>query len=352
MEPEVMIRQVEGLAGDLRTLTGRFERRVDDLMAPARWAEVRRVYLTGDGDSYHAARATEMAFESIGGADCAPMSALRFVRYGAEWMRPTGARDTLVIAISASGRTEQAVAALRAARRHGAPTVAVTGTPGSAVTRVADHTLLVDLPDPEPSPGIRTYQASVLGLLLIAIQLGEAHRADALRGELVALADPVRTTVQAIGQRCRQVADVIADAPVMVMTGSGPSFGTALFAAAKVIEASGVFAAGQDLEEWCHVERFAHPSDMPLFVIAPPGRSLDRAAGLAAQAHELGRRVIAVTHHEDTALTGHTDAVLPVHGRTREEFTPLLYHPFASHVAAHLARRLGRLPFQADLPRR
>ena len=76
------------------------------------------------------------------------------------------------------------------------------------------------------------------------------------------------------------LAEVIADAPVMIMVGSGPSYGTALFSAAKIIEASGVFAVGQDLEEWSHVERYAYPDDMPIFVIAPPGRSHRRDDGL------------------------------------------------------------------------
>ncbi len=42
--------------------------------------------------------------------------------------------------------------------------------------------------------------------------------------------------------------------------------------------------------------------------------------------------------------------VLPVHGEVREEFSPLLYHLFASYVAAHIAARLGRCPFQGDRP--
>jgi len=63
----------------------------------------------------------------------------------------------------------------------------------------------------------------------------------------------------------------------MVMVGSGPSYGTALFSAAKMIEAAGIFVLGQDVEEWWHVERFAYPIAMPVFVIAPPGRSYWRA---------------------------------------------------------------------------
>ena len=143
---------------------------------------------------------------------------------------------------------------------------------------------------------------------------------------------------------------MIAASPIGVMLGSGPSYGTALYSAAKLVEAAGVFVLGQDLEEWWHVERFAYPLDMPVFVIAPPGRSHWRAQSVAALARGLGRRVIAVTHTDDTEVTRHAHMVLPVQGEVREEFSPLLYHLFASYVAAHVAERLGRCPFQSDRP--
>jgi hypothetical protein len=39
-----------------------------------------------------------------------------------------------------------------------------------------------------------------------------------------------------------------------------------------------------------------------------------------------------------------------VQGEVREEFSPLLYHLFASYVASYLAARLGRSLFQGDRP--
>ncbi|GLZ15417.1 glucosamine-6-phosphate deaminase [Actinomadura sp. NBRC 104425] len=344
MEAEVMVRQVEALAEDIRASAGRFGERACGLLDPAQWAQVERVFLTGDGDSYHAACAAEMAFESIGGVACEPLSAMRFAHYAAEWMRPAAPGRVLVVAISASGGTQRVIEALHAARRYGALTVAVTGTPGSPVTQVADRTLLVDLPDGEPSPGIRTYQASLLGLLSIAPRLG--RDAGVAHEEPAVLADQVDATAKTLKEECRRVAGLVADAPAMVMLGSGPSYGTALFAAAKMVEGASVFAVGQDLEEWSHVERFAYPDDMPVFVIAPPGRSHDLAAGVAARARGLGRRVIAVTGRGDTAVARHALAALPVHGQVREEFSPLLYHLFAGYVACFVAQRLGRLPFQ------
>ena len=356
LKPEVMFGQVAGLADDLRQLTRPFEQQVRAVLTPSEWKAVKKVYLTGDGDSYHASCAAEMAFQAIADVACEPLSAQRFLDYGAAWMRPAAPPQTLVIATSASGGTERVVQAIERAKEYGALTVALTGTPNSAVTQVADRGVVVELPHKERSPGIRTYQASLVGMLLVAMQLGERQGRHAqeetgrLRQELIALADVVDATTNAIQAGCREVAELIAASPIVVMLGSGPSYGTALYSAAKLVEAAGVFTMGQDLEEWWHVERFAYPVDMPVFVIAPPGRSHWRAQSVAATARGLGRRVIAVTHKDDTEVTRHAHMVLPVQGEVREEFSPLLYHLFASYVAAHVAERLGRSPFQGDRP--
>ncbi|MEU1528521.1 SIS domain-containing protein [Streptomyces fagopyri] len=356
LEPEVMLRQVDSLAADLRELAVPVSRRRDALFASADWAAVGSVHLVGDGDSYYAAQATELAFRSLAGTSCVATAALGFLEYEAPWLRLTGPGRPLVVGISSSGSTPRVVQAVTRARQHGALTLTLTGVPGSPLTRAADHTLPLELSRPERSPGIRTYQASLLGLLLLAVRLGEArgrHSAEETRDldrELTSLHEGLAATVDLLGDRSRDVADVAAlvgDAPVVVMAGSGPGFGTASFCAAKLIEGAGVFARGQDLEEWHHVERFATPHDMPVFVIAPPGRSHWRAVEIAAKARELGRRVIAVTHRDDVEVVRHASAVLPVAARSREEFSPLLYHPFSALLACRTAQLLGRTPFRA-----
>ncbi|MEU9123216.1 SIS domain-containing protein [Streptomyces sp. NPDC048506] len=352
-----MFRQAEALADDVNELSTRIALQANDLLSQEEWASVDRVYLTGSGDSHHASCATEMAFESLAGVPCEPLSSLRFLKYGADGMSAVG-EHALVIATSASGGTERVRQCAERARHHGGRVVALTGAADSPLTRACDRSLVVGLPRPERSVGIRTHQASLLGLLMIAIRLGEARgaysraAADALRAELAALAGPVNATSGAIKERCRQVAHLISDAPVVLMVGAGPGLGTALFGAAKIVEASAVFAMGQDLEEWCHVERFADPADTPLFLISCPGRAHSLAGAVAARATALGRRVIAVVPAEDTVVAPHAHTVLPVYGTTREEFSPLLYGLFAPYTAAFLAERLGRLPFRADRPGR
>ncbi|MEV6421256.1 SIS domain-containing protein [Streptomyces sp. NPDC051662] len=351
--PEVMIDQAKALADDLRLLTAPCGTRAAELLSPAEWAAVGNVHLTGDGDSYHAARAAESAFAAFTEVDCRPWSALRLLEYGP---RPTaGPGRDLVIAVSASGRTDRVLEAVARCRASGALTIGVTAQAGSPLTEIAERTLLVRPPDRERSPGIRTYQSSLLGLLLIAVALGEGRavldgtRADRLRREIAELAGPMDATVRNTSSAGHVLGGELADAPAILLAGSGPGQGTAMFCAAKIIEGAGVLAAGQDLEEWCHVERFALPADLPLIVLAQPGRTRSNARAVAIRARDLGRRVVAVVPLESCGkewTEREAGTILPVHGEVREEFAPLLYHLFVHSFTASLAVRLGRRPFE------
>lgn len=349
IRPRVMAQQVHALASDLRDLSPRVAAQVDELFAAWDARTARRFYLTGAGDSQHASIAARMAFERCPSISCSSMPVQELLDHdpGARGHR---APESVVIATSASGSTPRVVQAVRSARAAGARTIAVTGRADSKLAEVAEHAVLVELRDDERSPGIRTYQASLLALLLIALRLADAHGLQSeegyQRGEIDRLADVIDATVEALSPRCRQLAEAIADASVMVATGTGPSNGTARFAAAKIVEGTAILAVGQDLEEWWHVERFARPFDMPLFVIAPPGRSRWRAVELAAAARDLGRRVVTVQHHQDDELARHAHTVLPVAGDVREELSGIPYHVFAGLMADHLAEHLGRAPFQ------
>ncbi|GGU75247.1 hypothetical protein GCM10010211_46580 [Streptomyces albospinus] len=349
LEPEVMLRQVQSLADDIRAHVAPFAEQVRALPGALGLAGVESVVIVGNGDSDHAARAVEMAFRSLAGVDCRPVSALPFTHY---WKSaaPSSPARVLTLAISASGSSPLVVRSAEQARAEGGAVVALTGRAASPLARSAHGTVLLALPDQEPSPGVRTYQASLLGALLLAIALGQARghldraAADILRDELGALADAVEATVGENIGRTRQIAERIAAAPVLTMLGSGPSHGSALYSAAKAVETSAVLAVGQDLEEWCHVERFAGPPDLPVFVLAPAGRCSRHARRVARRATELGRRLVAVAPADQ--LDGFDAwAELPVHAQVREEFSPLLYHLFAAPLACHLAQCLNRVPF-------
>ncbi len=354
MKPEVMIKQVLDIPALTRQFTQEFADLAADLLSTDEWQGIKRVYITGDGDSYHAARGAEMAFENIAGVPCEPMSAQYFYDYGAEWMPVKAPKDTLLLAISASGRTKRVVQSIERANEYGALTIAITGNPGSPITEVADRQLVVALPDMGPSPGIRTYNASLMGLYLIAIRLGEAQGslsttdAHALQAEIANLEETMAATLQATKETSHEIVGALKSSETMIWVGSGPSYGTAMFTAAKVVEAAGLFAVGQDLEEWWHVERFCYPDNMPVFIIAPPGRSYGRAVALTKTAKAIGHSVIAIVQDDDQEIAPLADFVLPVVGNVREEFSPLVYHLASNFIASFWAEALGRMLFHSD----
>jgi glucosamine--fructose-6-phosphate aminotransferase (isomerizing) len=358
MPPLVMADQAKDLGNVLREETRPIDKIVRNVLNPLEFQSLKQIFTTGDGDSYHAAMSTEMAFKSLGCIRCEPMSAMRFLEYGADYIKSSFPNDTLVVGISASGRTQRVAQALERANNSSKNiiTAVLSGDVDGKIGEQADRKISVKLPDKGRSPGVRTYNASLMGLLLLAIRIGEIQdryhqtEANAMRKEIAELGDVSDETYEACLKPTEEAAAALKDAEIMLFVGSGPSYGTALFSAAKVVEGAGVFAVGQDLEEWSHVERFTYPDNTPVFIIAPPGKGYWKAVELAKTAKDLGRRIVAVVQKDDEEVAQYAQFILPVVGSVREEFSPLVYHIAADLFASFLTRDLNRNPFQMNRP--
>ena len=90
---------------------------------------IKRVYLTGCGDSFHASLGAELAFNQFAGVPTQALSALTFSRYTVGYLPPTGPKTNLVIAVSVSGVVSRTIEALQLALQAGAVGVALTGAP-------------------------------------------------------------------------------------------------------------------------------------------------------------------------------------------------------------------------------
>ncbi len=107
---------------------------------------VKRIYLVGCGDSYHAPVGAELAFHQIAGVPTQAVSALTFSRTIAPYLPPTGPKTTLVIAVSVSGVVSRTIEALRLARQAGAVGIALTGTPGAPLAQSAEKVFKTTVP--------------------------------------------------------------------------------------------------------------------------------------------------------------------------------------------------------------
>lgn len=308
---------------------------------------VKRIFVVGCGDSHHAALCTELAFESLAKLPDEPMTSLQFGRYGAGFIPKTGPKTNMVIGISVSGGVSRTAEALTMGGQAGATTIALTATPGSLVAEAAE--IMLDVPVPEfPSPenmvipGVRSYFTSQVGLLLIAIRIAEVRgeltnaQAQEYRTEIRGLASLISESIKVCEPVAKQAAEDWADADEYVFAGSGPNFPTALFSAAKILEASGDASLGQDMEEWGHLQYFAKTVDTPSIFISAGDRDLSRATEITFAARQIGRRVGVVAPTTATELVKIADYHFPV-PEVKEMFSPLIYAVPGELLAAYIA---------------
>lgn len=346
-----MLAQIHSLPQLIRDIVSPFDDAIRSSFDPGLARTVQRLFVTGCGDSHHAALATEWAFEALAGIPCEPMTALQFSRYAVQFV-PSG---SAVIGISVSGGVSRTAEALTLARQVGAATIALTANPTGLVGSAAQYILAVQSPPfPEPpgmiTPGVRSYTANQIALCLIAIHLGQirghlpADEAGALRTELAALADAAERTLESNDGLARTLAEDWRDAVEFVFTGAGPNFAGALFSAAKMLEATGDPSVGQDTEEWAHLQYFAKTASTPTFIISAGGRDLSRATEVAVAAATLGRRVAAVAPNTASSLHAASTRSLNFASGVREMFTPIISAIPCELFAAHRSDVIGE-PF-------
>ena len=326
------------------------------------------VYITGCGDSYFAGIAAQMAFHTFARVLTIPVEALEFGRYVAEVVP----RDSLVLAISNSGKATRTVEAAQRATDVGAFSVAVTGTPEGRLAGVARHVLnqrverdgrALTMPSNleevggRPSFGLSNYLVSLTTLLLVALRMGvlrghlSSSEAQSLKNEIRAAAAAIDHTVDLCSAPADRLASEFADHDKVMILGGGPSLGMALFYGAKTYELARINGNVQQLEEWAHEQFFLTGSESRLLIVAPPGRSFSRALEVLDTATQLGAKCSVVTHADTGISFPESCAVLPVAGEHREEFIGIPYvipgELFATRVAAY--RNHGAFEFDSEL---
>lgn len=315
---------------------------------------LKRIYITGCGDSHHAGLTTQLAFEVLTGLPVTVATALDFARYKAGFLPQTGPKTNLVIGISVSGSVARTYEALLMAKEVGATTLSLTATPGSRVAEVGEILFQVpnppfSIPEGEVSPGARSFFVNQVALLLMAIRIGEVRgtittkEANDYRKALLSTADVIEAAIEKNDGAIHELVKEWKDAREFVFVGGGPNFGMALFSAAKVLEASGDPALGQDTEEWAHLQYFAREVDTPTICITAADRDLSRVDEVIVAAKQLGRRVAVICPETANSLIEKADFAFTF-SPVSEMFSALVTQIPGELFAAYRADLLGE-PF-------
>jgi len=289
------------------------------------------VQLLACGTSYHAALFGASLFRSRG----VPATAHYAHEYAVE---PAPVGDDLVVGVTQSGETADTLSALRAARRRGAPTLAVTNTVGSTAARECDGALYVRAGPEIGVAATKTFASQQTALALLSL----AGRAGSDR-ELIAALRDLPGDVQAVldDSRAADVAAAYHDADAYFFIGRRLAYPVALEGALKFKEITYEHAEGFAAGELKHGPLALVTGATPVFAVVTGG---DAAAGKTlGNVKEVEARdapVVAVTDGR-TDVERYADHVLEV-PESHPTTAPILANVQLQLVAYHAAALLDR----------
>ena len=301
-------------------------------------SHIERVVVVACGTAYHAGLLGKQAIEKLARIPVEVAIASEY-RYA----DPIGDESTLVVAISQSGETTDTLAAVEAAREFGARVLAVTNTQGSLITREADAVLLTRAGPEICVASTKAFVAQVAVLDLLALELAGIRGAapdGELRGvgrDLRLAPEKVKETLEALGNRVEEAAEVFVGARCSLFLGRGISYPVALEGALKLKEISYLSSEGYPAGEMKHGPIALVDEYCPVVAILGDGLVREKTLSNVEETVARGANVIAVAREGDTAAERVARVVLPVPG------VPEILAPFVQSVPLQLlAYRVAR----------
>jgi glucosamine--fructose-6-phosphate aminotransferase (isomerizing) len=342
--------QVLAAPAALRAGFDEMERAIRLVLTTPEIYRIRRIVLTGSGDSRFAAKAAELAVLEHAAIPVEVRPPMEAGRYHAQLSADRDLATTLVIALSNSGKAARVCEAAALYRRHGATVLAITRDGASPLAAATGRVVALPIPPLPGGPGFAAYLFQFTALVLIAIRIGEVRmttimdRAQALRRTLKAGSDELERVIAAADGPCRALAERLGGKRLLEFVGAGPLFAVSEYGAAKILEAVGQHAVACELEEWTHLNYFdAAPEEIATQITIPRGsRAESRGAELLAYMTRLGRSVSVIGAGpvaEAARRDGH--AVVAVDCELAESWSPLLLSAPHALIAAHRAALTG-----------
>jgi glutamine---fructose-6-phosphate transaminase (isomerizing) len=310
-------------------------------------ADVRRVVIVACGTAYHAGQIGRYLIEEWAGVPCD-------VEVASEWRycRPLIEGGTLVIGISQSGETADTLASLRLARQCGAPTLAITNSPGSQITREVDSVLYTHAGIEIGVAATKTFTSQLALMFLFALQLAELRETlgelerEALMAELRSLPQKITSTLERQGHVV-DIAERHHDKPFFFFLGRHAGLPVCLEGALKLKEISYIPTEAYAAGEMKHGPIALLDDQTPVVAVATDSHVADKLASNLHEVRARGAQIIAVATEGAEAIVDVADDVLWV-PRTSPLLQPALAVIPLQLLAYHIARLRG---LNVDQPR-
>jgi glucosamine--fructose-6-phosphate aminotransferase (isomerizing) len=251
------------------------------------------------------------------------------VEYASEfrYRRPIVTDGTLVIAISQSGETADTLAAMREAKRQGAPVVGIVNVVGSTIARETDGGVYIHSGPEIGVASTKAFTGQLTVLALLTLMLARRRGLSILEGRrmvsaLQALPAQIEQCLALDGLVAEIARSFHHDANFLYL-GRGYNFPVALEGALKLKEISYIHAEGYPAAEMKHGPIALIDENMPVVFIAPNDTVYPKVLSNIEEVKARGGRVIAIVTEGNEDLRSKVDHVIPVPS-TLDLLQPLL----------------------------
>lgn len=272
---------------------------------------VKRIVITACGTSWHAALVGEYLLEELARI---PVE----VEYASEYRyrRPIVTPGTLVIAISQSGETADTLAALREAKRRGAPVMGIVNVVGSSIARETDGGVYIHSGPEIGVASTKSFTGQLAVLAQFALYMARKRGLTLIEGrEMVAGLRALPGQIERVLEQdelITRIAQQYCDSTNALYLGRGYNFPVALEGALKLKEISYIHAEGYPAAEMKHGPIALIDENMPVFFIAPADNAYQKIVANVEEVKARGGRVVAIVSEGDTQLTERVDHAIPV----------------------------------------
>jgi len=224
-------------------------------------------------------------------------------------------QNSLVIIVTQSGETSDALAALREAKNSGCRTLVVTNVIGSTATRIGDAYILTQSGPEIGVAATKTFTSQIIVLLLIALKLGIINKkisSDDLYNYILSLKElpqHVRTVLDK-SPEIINIALQLKNAKSIFFIGRGLNYPLALEGALKLKEISYIHAEGFAAGELKHGPFALLTKITPVVAIITNDFTYDKMISNIGEVKARGPQVIAIASDDDTEIDKHTDFVI------------------------------------------
>ena len=298
---------------------------------------IKRIVVVACGTSWHSALIGKYLIEKISGF---PVD----VDYASEfrYRNPIIGTGDLLLVISQSGETADALAALREARSKGAKTLGIINVVGSTIAREVDSGIYLHAGPEIGVASTKAFSCQVTALLLLALYLAQ-HKGKVITKEFF---DDLRSLPIKIEETLKQsdkileLAKKFKDSKNFLYLGRGLNFPVALEGALKLKEISYIHAEGYPAAEMKHGPIALVDSDMPVVFIATKDSTYSKILSNMEEVHARGGQVIALVNEVDSSVSNLTDNIIMV-PKCREELMPIINTVPLQLLAYHIANLKG-----------